>query len=232
MPIGRTNNVTGADQPTPGTALVFPTGSSPTQHASQLYFVRWKDEGESPYVLNDTRFRVKFVVLKITNEPRRLARLRLHAGKITTLKADLKLVKKEAWGESVEPRFQGLLEPGILSWFHDGWQSGFKPSDSTPEGAKESIAKMNQFIADPLNLLTYLRNETFDMLPVNRSAYLWLIYTLDKSPRFFHTTSGQQGRVPGKYELTIGISSADFDLKEHRYRLELRDWNDFTVTKD
>lgn len=177
---------------------------------------------------------MKFAVLRITNQPRRLRRFRLRAGNATNLKADLSIMPLEEWGtpasESVLGKWSDIIQ---LSWYRDGWDSEFRPTDASDQGGPMAVARAKQaFTYPPLLIEKYLKNETIDMLPTNRPAYLWLFFTIDNIPKLFHTAGSFQGAIQGKYKLNVGISSSELSLREQTFVLKLRDRYDFTVKKD
>ncbi len=209
--------------------LAFPAGNYPTQHQSQSYFVRWKESGESPYVLNDTRFRIKFGVLKVTNRPRTVKRGRLKAGNATNLQADIMIMPVEKLGSPAPKETQVWSNPEALHWYRDGWDSTFRPNEFGDEATQSAMRRLKMVLDGHLVLLQYFRNETISMLPTNRSAYLWLFFTLDFLSGFFYTIGGRQLRTLGKYKLKVGISCSELTLKEYLYELDIKGWNDFTI---
>lgn len=72
--------------------LIFSDGNSPTQHQSQFFDLRWKEKGESFDVLDQTRARMKFGVLKVSNQARALMKGRIKSGNASNLKADIMIM--------------------------------------------------------------------------------------------------------------------------------------------
>jgi hypothetical protein len=204
----------------------------PLEHKSQHFIESWTEKGESLGTLTDKpRLSMKFSVLKVSNQLRNIKSGIIHSGNATNVKADIRIkpiAYKVQDGRFIDQPQEKQIwsDPMPLNWYREGWDHSIKAMGI------ESIEESKKIRNSSLYLLEkYLINETLDVLPNGREAYLLLFMTNANMSNIFTPTWAFENRFLGKYRFKISIFSSEVNLHDLLYECEIRDWNDFTITQ-
>jgi hypothetical protein len=207
-------------------------GFQPLEHKSQHIIESWTEKGESLEALTDKpRLSIKFGVLKVSNQLRNVKSGVLHSGNATNVKADIRIkliAHKVQDGRFVnDPQEQQIWSnPMPLSWYREGWDRPIKAMSIGGIEERKKIRDSSLYLLEK-----YLINETLDVLPNGREAYLLLFITNANMPYTFTPIWAFENRFLGKYRFKISIFSSEVNLLDLLYECELRDWNDFSITQ-
>jgi hypothetical protein len=205
-------------------------GNTATEHRSQCHLVTWKERNEPPSIVSRARLRIKFGVLKVTNQQRRVSRGVFAEGIATNLKAEMSVLPLGVY--TIDGRWspqddQLWLNARALDWYKEGWQDRLKRLEGTDAATQEAINELKHIVAQPTILSQYLRNETQDILPIGDEAYLLLFYTIDGVRAWFHTF-GFRNYFLGRYLLKVKLYSHEIAKpRYYTFQLDIRSWNDF-----
>jgi hypothetical protein len=194
-----------------------------------------KKKGESQRALAKPLFKLKFGVLKVTNQHRDFwkGKSRWHMGNATNLRAKVRLkFTNGSYGDSLE-----------LSWYRDDWDLPLRYEYFTDLPSLDEIARRLEEVSVNHNvLMRYFKSETKELVPVDDPAYLWLFFTSEGWSTFTPMTASEyknyapkgymgKGKTGGNFTFKVTIYSEEHTLLEGEYELDMRAWNDFTLTE-
>lgn len=197
---------------------------SDTEHISQFYTLLWQDK-EEPYEARlDSRLRLKFGVLKVTNLHRDLKRGRIYSGIAHNLYAEMRMLDPS--GLSMQER---------MSWFHPHWDNALTGDEVDDDSLQKRISMWKVVVKNTILLRNkYLKHQVIDTLQIGDSAYLWLFFTSDNDNQAW-TPSNSGPRIAydagPTFRLSVCLSGDEGILKRDlAYDVKFTDWSHFTIT--